>query len=109
MRLILTSTITALVIAVGLVPWHGAVADDNIKAGEVVYDNHCFECHDTGRKGAPKLGDKDAWADRIKQSELLLTDHVYYGHRKMPNLGNCNTCTKRDIANAVAYIVSKVK
>ena len=105
MRLVLTT----FVIAVGLVPWHRIIADDNIKAGEVVYDDYCYECHDTGRKGAPKLDDKAAWAERIKQSQLVLTDHVFNGHRKMPHHGNCRSCSRSDIANAVAYIVSKVK
>jgi cytochrome c5 len=105
MRLILAS----FVIALGLLSWHGAVAVGNANAGEFVYNKHCIECHGTGHKGAPILGDKAAWADRIKKGELLLEDHAYYGHRKMPMLGNCGSCTRQDYANAVAYMVSKVK
>ena len=109
MRSILTSTITVLVIAVGLLPWQGAVAAGSVKHGEFVYDKHCVECHGTGKKGAPELGDKDAWADRINKSELLLADHAYFGHRKMPDLANCSSCTQQDYADAVAYMLSKVK
>jgi len=105
----LTSTITALVIAAGLFPWHGSVAAGSVKHGEFVYDKHCVECHGTGKKGAPKLADKDAWADRIQKSELLLADHAFFGHRKMPDLANCSTCTQQDYADAVAYMLSKVK
>ena len=109
MRSILTSTITALVIAVGILPWHGADAAGLVKAGEFVYNKHCIECHGTGKKGAPTLEDKDAWVERIKKGEILLADHAFLGHRKMPNLANCSSCTQQDYANAVAYMVSKVQ
>ena len=109
MRLIRTSTITALVIALGMLSSQGAVAAGIVKAGEFVYNKHCIECHGTGKKGAPILGDKDAWAERIKKKETLLADHAFFGHRKMPNLANCSSCTHQDYANAVAYMVSKAK
>ena len=32
-----------------------------------VYDSSCMACHSTGAAGAPKLGDKAAWAPRIAQ------------------------------------------
>ena len=109
MRSILTSTITALIIAMGILPWHGAVAAGNIEPGKFVYNKYCAECHDTGKKDAPKLGDKDAWAERVKKGEQLLTSHAIFGHRRMPNLANCSSCTHQDYANAVAYMVSKVQ
>ena len=117
MRLILTLTITnlvtalvtALVIAVGILPWHGADAAGLVKAGEFIYNKHCIEYHGTGKKGAPKLEDKEAWAERIKKGEQLLTSHAIFGHRKMPNIANCSTCSHQDYANAVAYMVSKAK
>jgi cytochrome c5 len=113
MRSILTLSITVFVIAfvigLGLSPWQGVVAAGSVKHGEFVYDKHCVECHGSGKKGAPVLGDKDAWADRINKSELLLADHAFYGHRKMPDLANCSTCTQQDYADAVAYMLSKVK
>ena len=62
MRLILT----LFVIALGILSLHGAVAAGNVEPGKFVYNKYCSECHDTGKKGAPKLGDKAAWADRIK-------------------------------------------
>jgi cytochrome c5 len=105
MRLIQTS----FVIALELLSWHEAVAAGDVKAGEVVYNQHCIDCHGTGLKGAPKLGDKDAWANRIGKGDLYLTDQAFYGHRKMPMLGNCGSCTYEDYANAVAYMVSKAK
>jgi cytochrome c5 len=93
----------------GVLSWHWANAAGNAKAGEMTYMHYCKDCHETGVKGAPKLGDKAAWADRIKKGELLLTQHAYFGHRKMPNFGNCAECNRADFADAVSYMVSKSK
>ena len=37
------------------------------KSGEEVYNSACVACHGTGIAGAPKTGDKAAWAPRIAQ------------------------------------------
>jgi cytochrome c5 len=36
------------------------------------YKGSCAVCHDAGVGGAPKLGDKAAWAPRIKQGKDAL-------------------------------------
>ena len=36
--------------------------------GEALYKQACFACHATGVAGAPKFGDKAAWAPRIPQA-----------------------------------------
>ncbi len=52
----------------------GAAAD-----GEADYKSSCFACHDMGVAGAPKLGDKDAWAPRIAQGNDTLYKHAIEG------------------------------
>ncbi|MGD8631304.1 MAG: c-type cytochrome, partial [Gammaproteobacteria bacterium] len=37
--------------------------------GQQIYQSSCQACHATGAAGAPKLGDKEAWAPRIAQGE----------------------------------------
>jgi cytochrome c5 len=59
--------------------------------------------------GAPKLGDRAAWSARIEQGASKLTEHAITGIRKMPARGTCKSCSDDDIANAVAYMLSKVK
>ncbi|MES2948249.1 MAG: c-type cytochrome [Pseudomonadota bacterium] len=49
-------------------------ANRPMKTGEAVYQAQCTTCHATGVAGAPKLGDKAAWATRIKTGfDTLLT------------------------------------
>jgi cytochrome c5 len=105
MRAILAATLTC----VGYLSWHLADAAGNAKAGKMIFDNYCKDCHVTGERGAPKVGDKAAWAARIKKGELILTEHAFYGHRKMPMFGDCSACNLVDFADAVAYMVSKSK
>ena len=105
----MSAILTASIICLGILSWHWANAAGNPKAGEQIFNRHCKDCHETGVKGAPKVGDKAAWAERIKQGELLLTQHAFFGHRKMPNFGNCTECDKVDFADAVSYMVDKSK
>ena len=39
---------------------------------EETYKGSCSICHDAGIGGAPKLGDKAAWAPRVKQGKDAL-------------------------------------
>lgn len=93
----------------GILSWQWADAAGNPQAGEVIFDRHCKSCHETGIKGAPKIGDKAAWAEHLKQGESILVQHAFFGHRKMPMHGDCAACTIQDFADAVAYIISRSK
>ena len=97
--------ITASVFVAGMVSANLAAAGGDVKAGEAVFNHACKFCHGVGRMGAPRVGDKAAWSERIKQGESKLTDHAFLGYRNMPARGDCNTCSDQDIVNAVAYMV----
>ena len=93
----------------GIMSWNIASAGGDATAGQAVYNHTCKMCHGSGMMGAPKLGDKAAWSARIEQGENKLTQHAINGIRKMPPRGNCKSCSDDDIANAVAYMLSKLK
>jgi cytochrome c5 len=59
-----------------LAPDTGKVSAD---AGKKLYEAACQACHTPGIAGAPKLGDKAAWADRIKQGNNVLYEHAIKG------------------------------
>lgn len=100
--------VTTAVLVAGILSWGVAVAEGDAVAGEAVYNHVCKMCHGSGMMGAPKLGDTAAWSPRIEQGTSKLTEHAIDGIRKMPARGTCKTCSDEDIANAVAYMMSKV-
>lgn len=78
-----------------------------LSAGKSVFNQYCTGCHMTGAGGAPKLGDVNAWAPRLKQGMPLLYHNAINGINGMPAKGACGSCTDQDIQNAVDYIVSQ--
>ena len=77
------------------------------RGGEEVFNAVCTGCHSTGAAGAPKIGDKDAWAPRIAQGEDTLLQHALNGFNVMPPKGGCGNCSDEEIRNAMEYMVSK--
>lgn len=85
-----------------------AVAED--LPGETVYSQACVACHGAGIAGAPKLGDKAAWASRIAQGADTLHTHALQGFQGkagyMPPKGGRTDLSDQSVINAVDYIVA---
>ena len=47
--------------------------------GDEVYEGACKACHGEGLAGAPKAGDKAAWAPRVAQGKAKLYEHALKG------------------------------
>ncbi len=71
--------------------------------GEAVYKQACAACHASGAAGAPKSGDKAAWAPRIKKGEEALVASALKGIGIMPPKGGNASLTEAQIRAAVAY------
>lgn len=84
-------------------------ASSGPRSGPDVYNAVCTACHSTGAAGAPKKGDKDAWAPRIAEGMDTLISHALNGYNAMPAKGGCASCPDEEIQNAVEYIVSESK
>lgn len=76
--------------------------------GEALYKQACVACHASGVAGAPKLGDKAAWAPRIQSGLDVLTASVIKGKNAMPPKGG-SSASDADIRAAVDYMVSASK
>ena len=90
----------------GSVATVAAAADDTPKTPEEMY-TACSACHAAGVAGAPKLGDKAAWAPRIAQGKETLYSHAIGGLNMMPPMGTCATCSEDDIKAIVDYMVEQ--
>lgn len=86
----------------------GAVAAGP-RSGVDVFNGSCMACHATGAAGAPKVGDKAAWAPRIAQGMDTLAQHAVTGIRAMPPRGTCAACSDDELKAAVEYMVGESK
>jgi cytochrome c5 len=86
----------------------GAGAD----AGKNLYNQTCAACHGAGIAGAPKFGDKAAWAPRIAQGNATLYDHAIKGFQgkagMMPPKGGASA-PDGDVKAAVDYMAAAAK
>lgn len=97
--------IVTVVGAVFMLAGQAAMAD-----GKATYDATCFACHGTGAAGAPKFGDKAAWAPRIAQGLDVLKQHAKEGYKGktgfMPAKGGRADLADADVDAAVEYMAS---
>jgi cytochrome c5 len=76
------------------------------RSGEEIYKAVCGACHETGAAGAPKTGDKAAWAPRIGVGLDVLVKTAKAGKNAMPPNGGSDA-SEEELARAVAYIANK--
>jgi cytochrome c5 len=81
-------------------------------AGKALFTSTCSACHATGVAGAPKFGDKTAWAPRLKQGTNVLYEHALKGFQgksgMMPPKGG-STASDEDVKSAVDYMATAAK
>jgi cytochrome c5 len=86
-------------------------ASPDLAAGKKVYEKVCSGCHDKGVSGAPKIGDKKAWAYRIAKGMDLLVRHAIDGFMcnrgVAPPRGGDPSLSDAEVAAATAYMVEK--
>lgn len=76
--------------------------------GESTYNGLCFSCHNTGLAGAPKLGDKAAWAPRIAAGLDSIYGTAINGKGAMPAKGGNPGLSDAEVKATVDYMLSKV-
>jgi cytochrome c5 len=74
-------------------------------AGEALYKQACQVCHAAGVAGAPKFGDKAAWAPRLKTGREALSHSAVTGKGAMPPRGG-TTASEADIHAAVDFMAA---
>ncbi len=77
--------------------------------GKAVYDKVCFACHAQSVAGSPKIGDKAAWAPRIKQGMDTLVQSALKGKGAMPPKGGNPSLSDAEVKAAVEFLVSQAK
>jgi cytochrome c5 len=81
-------------------------------SGKDLFDQTCSACHGAGIAGAPKAGDKAAWASHIAKGLPTLYDHALHGFTgttgTMPAKGGRTDVPDAMVEQAVNYMVSLV-
>jgi len=84
-------------------------SDGKPRDGATIYNTLCSACHATGVAGAPKTGDKTAWAPRIATGSAALLKSATEGKNAMPARGGAADLTDAELKAAVDYLVGKAK
>lgn len=77
-------------------------------AGAALYKQACTVCHAAGVAGAPKSGDKAAWASRVGLGVDALTASAIKGKGAMPPRGG-SSASDAEIKAAVEYMLAQLK
>ena len=76
--------------------------------GKSIYDTTCMACHSSGVAGAPKFGDKAAWAPFIAKGMDDMVKKATQGVGAMPPKGG-STASDADFKAAIQYMVDAAK
>jgi cytochrome c5 len=92
-----------------VIPAAAPKAAKSADAGKATYDSVCGVCHTAGVAGAPKPGDKAAWAPRVKSGKDALYASALKGKGAMPAKGGNTSLSDDAVKAAVDYLVATVK
>ena len=76
--------------------------------GKNIYNENCAVCHNDGKSGAPKIGDKEAWKPLIAKNMDVLIENTMNA-KDHPKKGGCEQCSTNEVIEAIKYIVSQSK
>ena len=77
--------------------------------GKAIYDKVCVACHAQSVAGSPKLGDKTAWAPRIKTGTDAMVQSVIKGKGAMPPKAGNPALSEAEIRAAVEFMAAQSK
>ena len=97
---------TVRIAPVGIVQVKDSSDLSTLKTGEQVFAGQCTTCHTAGLVGAPKLGDAEAWAPRLKTGYEALLHSALAGKGQMGAQGG-GDYADLEIGRAVVYMANK--
>lgn len=83
------------------------VKKPSLRSGKEIYKMVCAACHQLGLLEAPKLGDKQAWKDRMAKGRPTLYNHAIDGINKMPPQA-VGDIQDAEVKNAVDYMIKTI-
>lgn len=77
------------------------------RSGEEIVKAVCSACHATGAAGAPKIGDKAAWAPLIRKGLDKMLAVAIKGEKAMPPRGGASDLSDLELARAIVYMANQ--
>jgi cytochrome c5 len=77
------------------------------RSGEDIVKAACFACHQTGAAGAPRIGDKAAWAKLVSQPLDRMVQSAIQGKGAMPPRGGLPDLSDLELARAIVYMANQ--
>ena len=74
------------------------------RGGAEIVKSLCSHCHEAGTAGAPKPGDKSAWAPRFSRGVDALVGSAIHGHGGMPPRAGKADLTDAELRSALLYM-----
>jgi cytochrome c5 len=103
----LAAILAIMALAGWIAPGSAAAQQTAERSGKQVVEAVCAACHATGAKGAPKIGNKKAWAKLASRGLAGLTQSALQGIRQMPSHGGNPQLTDAEIQRAITYMVNR--
>ena len=77
------------------------------RSGEDIVKSACLACHQAGVANAPKIGDKAAWAPRIKTGLNGMLAVAIKGKGAMPPRGGVADLSDLELARAIVVMANQ--
>lgn len=75
-----------------------------VLTGKQVVDMQCSKCHATGERGAPRIGDRDAWIPILKKGVDYAVNVAIHGHGGMKPRSSKADLKDEELRNAILYM-----
>ena len=76
------------------------------RTGKEIVQARCSNCHEQGKGGAPRIGDRAAWIPRLSHGFENAVNNAIHGHGGMPARGGLPDLTDYEIRGAIAYMLN---
>ena len=76
------------------------------RTGKDIVRMRCSQCHEAGKGGAPKIGDRPAWIPRLSHGLDAAVKSAINGHGGMPARGGMPDLTDLEVRSAIVYMLN---
>ena len=99
--------VAARIQPVGRLEFGAASSPAGARSGEEIVKSVCTACHQAGVANAPKIGDRNAWAPRIKEGLKDMVAEAIKGKGAMPPRGGNLSLSDDEVARAVVFMANQ--